>query len=71
MKQLGNLAVVCAKRCDVVLLLCQSAAKVHIGGSEGDVLSAHWDDDEKISEIIRDLNFGRFNAIGSEVSAHE
>ena len=46
MKQLGNLAVVCAQRTGE--------------GPERAVLTAKWDDDETIQSIIRELNFGRY-----------
>ena len=44
MKQLGNLAIVCARRKDVTLRI---------------EFSADWDDDETILSVIHELNFGR------------
>ena len=59
MKQLGNLAVVCAQRPDVLMQIYGSEVSVHVGeGPERAVLSTKWDD-ETIQSIIRALNFGR------------
>ena len=61
MKQLGNLAVVCAQRPDVLMQIYGSEVSVHTGeGPERAVLTAKWDDDETIQSIIRELNFGRY-----------
>jgi len=61
MKQLGNLAIVCAKRRDALLQVLDGTATLHIGrGSGGTVLSADWEDDGKIMEFILELNHGRF-----------
>lgn len=61
MKQLGNLAVVCAQCPDVLMQIYGSEVSVHVGdGPERAVLSAKWDDDEMIQSIIRELNFGRY-----------
>ena len=61
MKQLGNLPIVCAQRTDVLLQVSCAKASIHVGeGPERTTLSARWDDDEKIQEIIRELNFGRY-----------
>lgn len=49
MKQLGNLAVVCAQRPDVLMQIYGSEVSVHVGeGPERAVLSTKWDDDETI-----------------------
>lgn len=61
MKQLGNLAVVCAQSPDVLMQIYGSEVSVHVGeGPERAVLSTKWDDDETIQSIIRELNFGRY-----------
>lgn len=61
MKQLGNLAIVCAKRKDTLLQMRSGNVAIHLGnGSNRTVLSAEWDDDDKISAIIHELNFGRY-----------
>ena len=60
MKQLGNLAVVCAQRPDVLMQIYGNEVSVHVGeGPERAVLSTKWDDDKTIQSIIRELNFGR------------
>ena len=50
MKQLGNLAIVCAQRSDVLL-------EIH-GGQN--TLCISWDDDCFIQHIIHELNFGKY-----------
>lgn len=61
MKQLGNLAMVCAKRTDVLLQMLNGNVAVHLGdGPNRSVLSAEWDDDTKITAIIHELNFGKY-----------
>lgn len=61
MKQLGNLAIVCAKRKDTLLQMLNGNVAIHLGnGNDRTVLSAEWDDDDKISAIIHELNFGRY-----------
>jgi hypothetical protein len=65
MKQLGNLALICAKRKDVSLQIYDGAATVYTGcGPERASAAARCDDDERISEIIRELNFGKFAGKG-------
>ena len=66
MKQLGNLAVVCAQRPDVLMQIYGNEVSVHVGeGPERAVLSTKWDDDKTIQSIIRELNFERY-ASGSQ-----
>ena len=61
MKQLGNLALVCAQRPEVLMQLHGGEVSVHVGdGPERAALYAAWDDDEAISRIIYELNFGRY-----------
>ena len=62
MKQLGNLAVVCAQRPDVLMQIYGSEVSVHVRrrAGTGRLLTAKWDDDEAIQHIIRELNFGRY-----------
>ena len=59
MKQLGNLAIVCAQRKDVIMNLENGVVSVS-AGNKADVhsLSANWDDDLGITTIIHALNFG-------------
>jgi len=62
MKQLGNLAIVCARRPAVLMQLHEGVVSVYVGaGPDRQVLSTHWDNDEEISTIIFELNFGRFS----------
>ena len=62
MKQLGNLALVCAKRNDLtfVMLLGQVNVIVRSGESSYDTLTVAWDNDETIRAIIHELNFGKY-----------
>ena len=60
MKQLGNLAVVCAAKGDVLLQIHNGVVSVHDGdGPTRATATAKWDDDEAIRAIVRDLNFGK------------
>ena len=59
MKQLGNLAIVCARRKDATLRVEQGRVMVLLDGIYAPaVFSADWDDDETILSIIHELNFG-------------
>ncbi len=59
MKQLGNLALVCAKRKDTLFQMLNGNVAIYIGsGNERKVLSCRWDDDEKITSMVYTLNFG-------------
>ena len=61
MKQIGNLAVVCAKRPDVLLQIYEETVSVYVNfGPERTYMMAAWDDDAKISQIIHELNHGKF-----------
>ena len=58
MKQIGNLAVVCARRQDVLLQVGSEKVCVHVGaGPERNTLHAAWDDDDAIQRIVHELNF--------------
>ncbi len=60
MKQLGNLAVVCANKENVLLQIQNGEVCVHYGeGPERVTVTAKWDDDEAISAIVYELNFGK------------
>lgn len=60
MKQLGNLAVVCAARRDVLMQIHNGIVSVHYGaGPTRETVTAKWDDDKAISEIVYELNFGK------------
>jgi len=61
MKQLGNLAIVCAKRKNVLFQLLNGQVTVYVGeGPSKTYMSTHWADDEKISKMVHELNFGRY-----------
>ena len=61
MKQLGNLAIVCAKRPDVLMQLHSGQVAVHVGeGPDRAVLCCAWDNDADIDDMIRELNFGKY-----------
>lgn len=65
MKQLGNLALVCAKRSSTLLQIQDGMVSVYVGsGPERNVLTARWDDDVEIERIIRELNFGMYQNKG-------
>ncbi len=60
MKQLGNLAIVCAKQEDVLMQLHGGIVSVHFGaGPQRETVTAKWDDDKAISAIVYELNFGK------------
>lgn len=70
MKQLGNLAIVCARRQSVQLHIEEGVVSVSVGTGLGqDVLSAHWDNDAEIERIIYELNFGKYCAAGEVCSS--
>ena len=56
MKQIGNLAIVCARRKDVTLRIEQGRVKVLLSGTYAPAaFSADWDDDETILSVIHDV----------------
>ena len=61
MKELGNLAVVCAGRMDILLQIYDGYACVYVGeGPERAHMIAPCNDDEALRQIVRELNFGRY-----------
>lgn len=59
MKQIGNLAIVCARRKDATLRIEQGRVMALLGGTYAPTaFSTDWDDDETILSIIHELNFG-------------
>jgi len=61
MMELGNLALLCAKRNDVSFQIYQGNVTVHVGqGAERRSLSSKWNDNVNIMIIIHELNFGKF-----------
>lgn len=62
MKQLGNLAMVCAQRPEVMMQLHGGKVSVFVGaGPERAVMDSPWDNDAEISRIVYELNFGRYS----------
>lgn len=60
MKELGNLAVVCAKRHNTLMQVHNSTVTVHVGnGPRRKSIALDWHDDVKIRALIWDLNHGR------------
>lgn len=75
MKQLGNLAIVCAQRQSTLLQIQNGMVSVFVGeGPDRDVLSTRWDNDTEIEHIIHELNFGKYRvgaeACGAETLGH-
>lgn len=61
MKELGNLAVICAGRMDILLQIYDGYACVYVGeGPERAYMIAPCNDDEALRQIVRKLNFGRY-----------
>ena len=62
MRQAGNLAiVVCARQDDVSLQILNGKVSVFAGhGPDRASMSADWRDDNKINEIIHELNYGKY-----------
>jgi len=61
MKQLGNLAMVCAQRSEVLMTVFNGSVTVCLGnGPDRKILTAPWNDDEKINRLIYELNFGAY-----------
>jgi len=65
MKQLGNLAIICALRSGVLLQILDGKATIHTGtGSGRRSLTVDWDDDPQINSLIHELNFGELSEKG-------
>lgn len=61
MKQLGNLAIVCATRKNVLFQVLDGKVTVYVGvGPDKAVLATDWDNDDEILDIVRELNFGNY-----------
>lgn len=61
MKHLGNLAIICARRPEVLMQVYAGQVTVYTGtGPDRAALSAAWDDDPAISRIVQELNFGKY-----------
>lgn len=65
MKQLGNLAIVCAQRPEVLLQIQNGQVSVHVGvGPDRTTMHAHWDSDVEIDHMIYELNYGKYRSKG-------
>lgn len=61
MKELGNLAIVCAKRPEVLMQIHNGEVAVHVGaGPERASMMTAWDNDEGVFRIVYELNFGKY-----------
>lgn len=61
MKELGNLAIICARRPDVLVQIYNGTVSVHVGaGPKRAVLHSAWNNDEEIGRIVHELNFGKY-----------
>jgi hypothetical protein len=62
MKQLGNLALICAAKRNVLLQVSNGKITVHVGqGPDKKFLTADWNDDKAVSTIIHELNYGKYS----------
>ncbi len=61
MKQLGNLAMVCAKRPEVLMTLYEGKVTVCVGAGPGRAaMCCDWDNDSEINRMVYELNFGKY-----------
>ena len=61
MKELGNLAIVCARRPEVLMQVHDGMAAVYVDtGSGRAVLHSAWNDDAGVRRVIHELNFGSY-----------
>ena len=60
MKQLGNLAVICAQRPELLLLQLRGGL-VLVQAKNRAAMEAAWNDDARIEKMIYELNFGAFS----------
>ena len=68
MKELGNLAVACARRPDVLMQIHDGMVAVYVGaGGKREVLHSAWEDDAEICRIIHELNFWKYTERSAEV----
>ncbi len=61
MKQLGNLAIVCAQRPEVLMTVFNGNVNICLGnGPDRKILTVPWNSDAEISRIVYELNFGKY-----------
>lgn len=62
MKQLRNLAIICAKRKNTLCQILDGRVCVFVGeGPNRASMEANCDDDEALTNIIHELNYGRYS----------
>lgn len=67
MKELGNLAIVCAQRPDVLMQIHGGVVAVYVeAGCKRTALHSAWDNDAEIRRMIHELNFGKYPKGGVE-----
>lgn len=59
MKQLGNLAIICAQRPELLMQL--RGGLVSVQAKNHVTMEAAWNDDVRIEKMIHELNFGAFS----------
>ena len=59
MKQLGNLAIMCAQRPELLMQL--RSGLVLVQAKNRAAMEAAWNDDARIEKMIYELNFGAFS----------
>ena len=70
MKQLGNLAIICAQRSDLCLSIYDGSATVHIGcGAMKEQITINWSDNEAFNKLIYELNHGKYRQEGVPAEA--
>ena len=68
MKQLGNLAIVCAQGPEILMQIHGGIVTVHVGcGPERASLHTQWDDDAGVSRIVHELNFGKYREMKTKM----
>jgi len=71
MKQLGNLALICARRRDALLQVSNGRATVFVGtGPDRCAIAAEWNDDARIERMIYELNYGKYAEKKGEFSCN-
>lgn len=61
MKELGNLAIVCARRPEVLMQIHDGVVAVYVGaGCKRAASHSAWDNDAEIRRIVYELNFGKY-----------
>ena len=69
---IGNLAIVCAQRPELLMMVHDGAVTVFLGaGPTRKALSAGWNDDAEISRMIAALNFGAYALDRAYAPAHK